>query len=52
MSSQSLMTPATFIVKALVLPMSRNTAMLRAAQGVTRVEKFSARIYVVTHYII
>ncbi len=31
MSSQSLTTPATFIVSADVLPMSRNTAMLSAA---------------------
>lgn len=31
MSSQSFSTPATFMVKAEVLPMSRKTAMLRAA---------------------
>lgn len=31
MSSQSLITPATFMVKALVLPISRNTAIFRAA---------------------
>jgi hypothetical protein len=30
---QSFTTPATFIVNALVLPMSKNTAMLRAAKG-------------------
>ena len=34
MSSQSLTTPAMFMVRALVLPMSRNTAMFRPATKV------------------
>lgn len=37
MSIQSLMTPATFMVRALVLPISRKTDMLSAAGSRQRV---------------